>query len=232
MAVVNTRLLNNPILQRMPKNQRDWIQYQNELAKQVLRIAKLGDGTLTTSGGTTISGLDEMPGEVDTAQIATGAVSTAKITDDSITDTQVTHEPADGDITYTSGTQPRVESAGVNGEVTYTSPSGVTTKATVSWSGQAQISNTTSGTATGYASIAITIKVNSVTTFTKELKLEAMTGADDWGMFAGTYTVSVPAGQDVDAFLTVGRTFSTGGSSPAQTITWRDCWLNLLPMKK
>ncbi len=59
---VNTRLQENPALQRMPKNQYEWIQYQNELAKWVRYIVKLGDGSLTTSGGTTISGLDEMPG--------------------------------------------------------------------------------------------------------------------------------------------------------------------------
>lgn len=61
---VNERLRENPRLQRMPQNEREWVHYQNELAKWVLRIAKLGDGTLTTSGGTTVSGLDEMPGQV------------------------------------------------------------------------------------------------------------------------------------------------------------------------
>ena len=60
--MVNTRLQENPQLQRMPTNQREWVQYQNELAKWVLQIAKLGDGSITDSSGTTISGLDEMPG--------------------------------------------------------------------------------------------------------------------------------------------------------------------------
>ena len=59
---VNTRLRENPQLQRMPKTERDWVQYQNELAKWVIKIAKLGDGSITDSSGTTISGLDEMPG--------------------------------------------------------------------------------------------------------------------------------------------------------------------------
>lgn len=59
---VNSRLRENPILQRMPTNAREWNHYQNELAKWVIQIAKLGDGTITTSSGTTISGLDEMPG--------------------------------------------------------------------------------------------------------------------------------------------------------------------------
>lgn len=48
----------------MPKNQREHTQFMNELAKWVIKIGKLGDGTITTSGGTTISGLDEMPGRV------------------------------------------------------------------------------------------------------------------------------------------------------------------------
>lgn len=61
---VNTRLRENPILQRMPKNQREWSQYTNELAKWVIKIAKLGDGSLTTSDDTTISGLDQIPGRV------------------------------------------------------------------------------------------------------------------------------------------------------------------------
>jgi len=48
----------------MPKNEREWTDYTRELAKWVIKIAKLGDGSITTSGGTTISGLDEMPGVV------------------------------------------------------------------------------------------------------------------------------------------------------------------------
>jgi hypothetical protein len=48
----------------MPRNEREWIQYQNEMAKWVRYVVKLGDGSITTSGGTTISGLDEMPGQI------------------------------------------------------------------------------------------------------------------------------------------------------------------------
>lgn len=59
---VNTRLQENPMLQKMPTNQREWIQYQNELAKWVRYVVKLGDGSITDSSGTTISGLDQMPG--------------------------------------------------------------------------------------------------------------------------------------------------------------------------
>lgn len=61
-GTANSRLRENPILQRMPKTERDWVQYQNELAKWVIQIAKLGDGSITDSSGDTISGLDEMPG--------------------------------------------------------------------------------------------------------------------------------------------------------------------------
>ena len=59
---VNTRLQENPVLQRRPKTDREWIHYQNELAKWVRYVVKLGDGTITTSSGTTISGLAQMPG--------------------------------------------------------------------------------------------------------------------------------------------------------------------------
>ena len=62
----NERLLNNPMLQRMPRDQREWVQYTNELAKFVLRVARLGDGSMQTSVGGTISGLGEMPGTVPT----------------------------------------------------------------------------------------------------------------------------------------------------------------------
>ena len=61
---VNTRLQENPILQRWPQSQHEWVQYQNELAKWVRYIVKLGDGSITDSDGTTVSGLDEMPGTV------------------------------------------------------------------------------------------------------------------------------------------------------------------------
>lgn len=68
MTTVNARLRENPALQRMPTNEREWVQYQNEMAKWVLRVATLGDGTMVTSGGTTIDGLGEMPGIVPSEQ--------------------------------------------------------------------------------------------------------------------------------------------------------------------
>ena len=61
---VNTRLQENPALQRFPTTQQEWTHFINEFAKWTRYIVKLGDGTITTSGGTTISGLDEMPGTV------------------------------------------------------------------------------------------------------------------------------------------------------------------------
>ena len=66
--VVNERIRENPALQRMPKNEREWVQYQNEMAKWVLRVATLGDGSMITSTGTTISGLGEMPNKVPSEQ--------------------------------------------------------------------------------------------------------------------------------------------------------------------
>ena len=84
MATVNQRLRENPQLQRMPQTERDWVQYQNELAKWVIKIAKLGDGSLTTSGGTTIDGLAQMPGIVPSEQslpmVSTGNVSSTQDT--------------------------------------------------------------------------------------------------------------------------------------------------------
>lgn len=62
MTLVNSRLRENPVLQKMPRTEREWVQYQNELAKWVRQIVKLGDGSITTADGTTISGLDQMPG--------------------------------------------------------------------------------------------------------------------------------------------------------------------------
>lgn len=64
MAPINDRLRENPRLQRMPKDEREWVHFINEMSKWVIKIAKLGDGTLVTSSDTTISGLDEMPGQI------------------------------------------------------------------------------------------------------------------------------------------------------------------------
>ena len=82
--VVNSNLRNNPQLQRMPKTDQEHVHFVNEFAKWVLNVAKLGDGSLTTSGGTTIDGLGEMPGIVPSEQslpmVSTGGVRAAQDT--------------------------------------------------------------------------------------------------------------------------------------------------------
>ena len=116
---VNTRLQETPVLQRMPRNQREWTQYQNELAKWVRYIVKLGDGSLTTSGGTTISGLTEMPGVLvggealptvnafnkSSIQSAATPLSSADVGSD-ITVTVAAHNVVydNGTVAYNSGT--------------------------------------------------------------------------------------------------------------------------------
>lgn len=89
MGTVNTRLQETPVLQRMPKTEREWVQYQNELAKWVRNIVKLGDGSITTAGGTTISGLGEMPGTVPSERslpmVSTGNVSSVQNTTSPVT---------------------------------------------------------------------------------------------------------------------------------------------------
>jgi hypothetical protein len=64
------------------------------------------------------------------------------------------------------------------------------------------------------------------------LIIERFTDENDWGLYSGTRTVNVPAGQTVEAFLSVARQFDTSGASPAQTITWRDSFLNLVATKR
>jgi len=74
MVSVNQRLRECPQLQRMPKTDRDWVQYQNELAKWVLKVAQFGDGSITTSSGTQVDGLDEIEGSV---HLGDGSVKTS-----------------------------------------------------------------------------------------------------------------------------------------------------------
>lgn len=91
MVVVNQNLRENPALQRMPTTPQEWVHYQNEMAKWVLNVAKLGDGSLTTSGGTTIDGLGEMPGIVPSEQslpmVTTGNLSSVQDTVTPLTST-------------------------------------------------------------------------------------------------------------------------------------------------
>jgi hypothetical protein len=82
----------------MPKTERDWVQYQNELAKWVVKIAKLGDGSMITSGGTTISGLGQMPGIVPSEQ-SLPMVSTGNLS--SVQDNQTALTASDGGASAT-----------------------------------------------------------------------------------------------------------------------------------
>lgn len=61
---INSRLRENPALQRMPTSQREWSTWVNEMAKWVLKEAKFGDGSIQTSAGATVSGLDQISGRV------------------------------------------------------------------------------------------------------------------------------------------------------------------------
>lgn len=151
----------------------------------------------------------------------------------SVTDSPVTIAPADGSQTYASATQPVIEVPGLNASASYTSPAQTDTQVTVAWSGQARISNTTSGTAVGEARISVTVYVNGVQVFSKYLTLESYTGGStDWGFFAGSLPFSVPAGQTVTAYFQTGRSFSTSGTSPAQTMYWRSAILNMTGVKR
>ncbi len=147
--------------------------------------------------------------------------------------TPVTDTPADGSVAYLAVTQPQVEISGISSHITYTSPAAIATRCVVNYSGQANVSNTTSGAATGYASIQVIVQVNGSTVFTRDFRLEAQLHASDaWGTLAGSKTFDVPAGQVIDVFMNVGRTFSTGGASPAQTIYWRGAQLEIIPTKQ
>lgn len=151
----------------------------------------------------------------------------------SVTDSPVTISPSDGSQAYAAVTQPVIEPSGLNSTASYTAPSTTAAQVTLSWSGQARISNTTSGVAVGEAVIQIRVLVNGVQVYLKYLSLESYAGGTtDWGFFAGTVPFSVPAGQTINAFFTTGRNFSTGGSSPAQTMFWRSAIMNLIGVKR
>lgn len=144
------------------------------------------------------------------------------------TDVVVTAEPADGNEVYASATQPVVEVTGLNGYATYTSPANMATQVSVAWSAQGRISNTTSGVAVGEARLRVRVFIDSVEVFTQWLVLEGYTATDAWGNFAGSRDFDVPAGQEIEVYLQTGRSFSTGGSSPAQTMYWREALINLV----
>lgn len=145
----------------------------------------------------------------------------------------VTDTPSDGSINYTAGVQPRVETSGIASHISYTSPASIATRCLVNYAGQANIDNTTSGVATGYAVIECIVQVNGGTVLTRNTRLEAcLSGNDAWGVLAGSKAFDVPAGQTIDVYLNVGRNFSTGGASPAQNIYWRGCMTEIVPTKQ
>jgi len=144
------------------------------------------------------------------------------------TDVVVTSEPADGNEVYSATTQPAFEVTGLNGYATYTSPANMATQVSVSWSAQGQISNTTSGVAVGEARLRVRVFINSVEVFTQWLVLEGYATTTDWGNFAGSRDFDLPAGQTIEVYLQTGRHFSTSGSSPAQTMYWREALINLV----
>jgi hypothetical protein len=158
----------------------------------------------------------------------------AGIGPDAASDTSVTSDPADGNIVYSATTQPAIEAGGLNASTSYTAATvanaGAGIKAVVTWTGQATISNTTSGVAVGEARLSVKVVINGSTVDERWLVLEPYTAT--YGLFAGGDAYEVPAGQNITVTLGVGRAFSTGGASPAQTITWRSASLSLTPLKR
>ena len=101
--VVNARLRENPALQRMPKTEREWTHYQNELAKWVLKVATFGDGSIITSTGTQVDGLDEIEGSV---HLGDGSIKTAgEVQIDGLDEMTGSVHLGDGSIKTSGGTQ-------------------------------------------------------------------------------------------------------------------------------
>lgn len=148
-------------------------------------------------------------------------------------DTPVTVDAADGSVTYASDTQPALEGDALDEEATFTSPSNVTTQCVCSWGAQAQISNTTSGTAVGESRLQITVTVDGVSQHEKYIVLEGYTtSTDQWAQLAGNLTVQVPAGDQVSVRVESFRDFSTSGSSPEQTHYWQNVLLTITPIRE
>jgi len=153
-------------------------------------------------------------------------------------DTPIVTEVADSDSSalspqlYPSATQPALEDSALSGFATFTSPANIDTRCFVSWTGQAQISNTTSGTAVGIAYLDVLIQVNGGTVYNKKISLEGYTtSTNQWATLSGGVDVDVPAGQDIDVYLRSYRTFSTSGASPAQTHYWQNCIITIRPTR-
>lgn len=155
-------------------------------------------------------------------------VPTPAIEPNAVTAVNVTTEPADGSQAYSAATQPVIEVTGLNGSASYTAPAHTAVQVNVSWSGQARISNSTSGVAVGEARLVARVFINGSEVWNQYLILEGYTATADWGNFSGSRDFSVPAGQTIDVYLQTSRSFSTSGSSPAQTMFWREALINIV----
>lgn len=145
-----------------------------------------------------------------------------------VADPAVTVEIDDGNIVYDAATQPQIENAGINGFAEYTAPVGRNKRVAVSWTAQARISNTTSGTAVGHAELLVRVFIESEEVFRQDLNLEGFIDSNlNFGLLSGSRSFHLAPEETLEVFLTVGRDFSTSGSSPAQTITWRDAMIDL-----
>jgi hypothetical protein len=134
---------------------------------------------------------------------------------------------ATGSKAYASGTQPAIETTGLNASATMTPD--VDSRVYVAWGAQAQISNTTSGTAIGEALLEAVVLIDGVVEHTEALVLEGFTTAQSlWGTLAGGLSFDVPAGDEIEVRLRVYRDFDTAGSTPAQTIYYREAACSLV----
>jgi hypothetical protein len=156
---------------------------------------------------------------------------TGDLDEDAATDPFVLTEPADGSQVFAATTQPAVEVGGIGGIASYTSPVDRATEVKVSWSVQVRISNTTSGVAVGTANVRAAVTVNGSLVWDSIMTIEAYNGTDQWATFSGTRDFTVPANQEIEVLLNSGRTFTTSGTSPAQTHFWQNAIINLKAAK-
>lgn len=170
----------------------------------------------------------------ESTRLPNSNVSTVTETADVVPiETPVTATPANGSSNYTSGTQPRVESNALDEQATYTAPSNLDTHCLATWTAQARISVLTSGTAVGESRLRILITVDGVTKYDKYMVLEGFLDTNDlWATLAGTLSFPVPAGEQIIVRVQSFRSFSTSGSSPAQTHRWQNVALSITPQRE
>lgn len=148
-------------------------------------------------------------------------------------ETPSVNEVTDGSDTFPAETQPHLESEGLDEQASYTAPSNIDTRCLVQWTGQAQISATTSGTAVGEARFRVRITVDAVTEYDKYVVLEGYRTSNElWAQLAGSITLAVPAGEEVIVYVQSFRDFSTSGSSPAQTHYWQNVLMSITPIRE